>query len=99
MKASRDYMSNMFGQYTPARYSVSNGDPKPKRKKSGQSSDAVSSESCGRGSTECGAYKSGGTNKAKSTMSKSAEMSKRSRSNFGKSKHNLRGRIVTKGNS
>lgn len=93
MKASKDYMSNMFGQYTPARYSVSNGDPVKKSK------DAVDPNSCGRGSTECGAYKSGGTNKAKSTMSKSAQQSKKSRSNFGKSKHNLRGRIVTKGNS
>lgn len=92
MKASRDYMSNMFGQYTPARYSVSNGDPVKKSK------DAVDPNSCKRGG-ECPAYRSGGTKKAQSTMSKSAEKSKKSRSNFGKSKHNLRGRIVTKGNS
>lgn len=92
MKASKDYMANMFGQYTPARYSVSNGDPVKKSK------DAVDPNSCGRGG-DCPAYKSGGTKKAKSTMSKSAEMSKKSRSNFGKPKHNLRGRIVKKGNS
>jgi hypothetical protein len=105
MKSSKDYVSNMFGQYTPARYMTStlNGD-KPKRNKNKsngptKSADAVSSESCGRGSASCGAYKSGGTNKAKSTTSKTAMESKRSRQNFAKPKHNLKGRIVTKGKS
>ena len=91
MDASQDYIDNMFGAYTPAKYFV-----KKKKKKKGESDDSVKTE-CGKaGGEECGAYK-GSSSKPQTQMSETAIRSKKS--NFQKPKHNLKGRIVHKGDA
>jgi hypothetical protein len=89
MDASEDYMDNMFGAYTPAKYFV-------KKKKKVSSDDSVKAE-CGKaGGEECGAYK-GSSSKVQTQVSKTAERSKKS--NFQKPKLNLKGRVVHKGDA
>ena len=95
-------MSNMFGQYTPAKYLANKvkNDP-PRRLKNlinrvtggGKADDAVKTE-CGKaGGEECAAY-AGSSRKPASQMSETAIRSKKS--NFHKPKHNLKKRIVYK---
>ena len=91
MEASEDYMSNMFGQYTPANYLVNK---RKKKKKSGESDDAVKTE-CGKaGGEECAAY-AGSSRKPASQMSETAIRSKKS--NFHKPKYKKR--VIHKGDA
>ena len=84
-------MSNMFGQYTPAKYLVNK---RKKKKKSGESDDTVKPE-CGKaGGEECGSYK-GSSSKPQTQMSETAKRSKKS--DFHKRKHKLN--IVHKGDA
>ena len=93
-------MSNMFGQYTPAKYLANKvkNDP-PRRLKNlinrvtggGKADESVTME-CGKDG--CITKANNSSNKPRPQMSKTAIRSKKS--NFHKPKHNLKKRIVYK---